>query len=160
MQYKFSDLVNEDGSPTEAFWKLWRSDKEGCKANNVFLGKEGGVWVVKPGSPRFIARHNASKVASGRCYTKQGAEELLARRMEMFARAGRTEAELTVIKAALNIAVEYERPKFGTPQERATRRKQWAEYAEARREEKATADYRPSRWELNYVPTEEQDSHQ
>lgn len=157
--FDFSELVNDDGSPTEAFWTLWRSDKAGCKENNLFLGKEGGAWVVRPGTPRFVVRHNASTVNNGRCSTLANAQKRIAERIASFAK-DRTPEELEKIKTAINVRVEYERPKFGTPEERAARKAQWAAYAEGRREEQSASDYRPSRWELNYTPTEREDVEQ
>lgn len=152
--HDIKDLVNEDGTPTKLFMALWREDKEAVKGNNMFLGKEGDKWVVKAGKPVFIARHNSSTIASGNCSTREAAQALLDRRLAMFAKEYSGD-RLEEIKAALNIRVEYNRPKFGTPEERAARRQSWAAIAEAKREERKNADYRPSRWELNYTPSPE-----
>jgi len=154
--HDIKDLVNEDGTPTKLFMSLWREDKEAVKGNNLFLGKEGGKWVVKAGKPVFKACHNSSTIASGNCSTREAAQALLDRRLAMFAKeySGEKMAEL---QAALNIRVEYDRPKFGTPEERAARRQSWMALAEAKREERKSADYRPSRWELNYTPSPEED---
>lgn len=155
-KYNFEQLVNADGSPTKDFMALWRADKDEVKANNLFLGKEGGRWVVKPGRPVFKACHGSSTIASGNCYTREQAQAMLDHRLEMFAKTYSGD-ELARIAADLNIRVEYKRPVFGTPEERAARREQWMQYAEARRVEQQHKDYRPSRWELNYNPTPEED---
>jgi hypothetical protein len=154
--HEIKDLVNEDGTPTKLFMSLWREDKEAVKGNNLFLGKEGGKWVVKAGKPVFKACHNSSTISSGNCSTREAAQALLDRRLAMFAKEYSGD-RLEEIKAALNIRVEYDRPKFGTPEERSARRASWTALAEAKREERKSADYRPSRWELNYTPGPEED---
>jgi len=146
MKYDFNMLVNEDGTPTKEFMSLWRKDKDGVKANNLFLGKEGGQWVVKPGKPIYRVCRGTMTVQSGTHYGLDTATAHREKLIETGAKAvywvGRTgkgfydlekalafakeknvdaaaiqKVEGSDISSEVKVVVSYDRPKFGTPEE-------------------------------------------
>lgn len=47
---------NNQGKPTQAFWKLWRADKDDVKKHGFFVSKApDGTWLVTRRRPEIAA---------------------------------------------------------------------------------------------------------
>ena len=69
-----TNYQNEDGTPTQAFFRAWRDDKNSLTAAGLFLGKEEGRWVVKKGvrETRYKVQYNGVDVNPGASWEKEG----------------------------------------------------------------------------------------
>lgn len=47
---KVEDTISIDGTPSAAFWALWKDNKKALIEAGWFVGKEGGEWKVKRGT--------------------------------------------------------------------------------------------------------------